>query len=204
MRLTAETRYLLANHCRPLKVTKNGICIQIGRERHWFRDTNGVTGRLIGRTVQAYFDPESLGSIFIKLSKTDKTAAVIPAAPAIPAYTASREQLTAAMESVDAQNRPARTLYRTIEPHFPDNGPSPFRRVVTDSETIEAGQEIAQEQAAIRDQQADQFKTQRKLSNLGRKFGSGFANNAIPAERRLAAIEFAKEAAEDANAPTEP
>lgn len=202
IRLTAETRYLLANHRRPLKVAKNGICIQIGRERHWFRDTNNITGRLIGRTVQAYFDPESLSSIFIKLNPEDKTATVIPAAPVIPAYTASREQMAAAMASVEAQNRPALTLYKTIEPYFADNGPSPFRRVVTDSETIEAGQEIAQEQAAIRDQQAEQFKTQRKLSNIGRRFGPGFTNNAIPAERRLAMIEFAKESAQNADAST--
>lgn len=202
MRLTPETRYLLANHRRPLKVAKNGICIQIGRERRWFR--NEITGRLIGRTVQAYFDPESLDSIFIKLNPADRTAAVIPAAPVIPAMTASREQMAAAMESVDAQSHPARTLYKTIEPHFPDNGPSPFRRVIADSETVEAGQEIAAEQAAIREKQAEQFSTQRKLASMGRKFGPGFTNNAIPAARRLAAIEFAKEAAKNADAPTEP
>ena len=202
VRLTAETRYLLANHRRPLKVSKNGLCIQIGRERHWFR--NEITGRLIGRMVQTYFDPESLDSIFIKLSPGDKTAAVIPAAPVIPAMSATPEQMAAAMESVADQNRPARTLYKTIEPHFPDNGPSPFRRVLAESETVEAGQEIAAEQAAIREKQDEQFKTQRKLASIGRRFGSGFTNNAIPAARRLAAIDFAKEAAKYADTSTEP
>ena len=202
VRLTAETRYLLANHRRPLKVTKNGVCIQIGRERRWFR--NEITGRLIGRTVQTYFDPESLSSIFIKLTPEDKTAAVIPAEPINPAYTASPEQMAAAEASVAAQNRPARTLYKTIEPYFPDNGPSPFRRVVADSETVATGQEIAAEQAAIREKQTEQFRTSRKLANLGSRFGAGFTNNAIPAERRLAAIEYAKEAAKNADTPTEP
>jgi hypothetical protein len=202
VRLTAETRYLLANHRRPLKVTKNGVCIQIGRERRWFR--NETTGRLIGRTVQTYFDPESLSSIFIKLTPEDKTAAVIPAEPINPAYTASPEQMAAAEASVAAQNRPARTLYKTIEPYFPDNGPTPFRRVIADSETVATGQEIAAEQAAIREKQAEQFRTSRKLANLGSRFGAGFTNNAIPAERRLAAIEYAKEAAKNADTPTEP
>jgi hypothetical protein len=173
----------------------------ISRERHWFY--NEITGRLIGRTVQAYFDPESLDSIFIKLNPQDKTAAVIPAAPAIPAMSASPEQLSAAMARVDAHNRQARTYYKAIEPHFPDNAPSPFRQVVSDSETIEAGQEIAAEKAAIQEKQAEQFRTQRKLSNIGRRFGRGFTNDAIPAERRLAAIEFAKEAAKNADTPTE-
>ena len=108
------------------------------------------------------------------------------------------------MESVDAQTRPARTLYKAIEPHFPKDGPSLFRRVVADSETVEVGQEIAAEQAAIRDQQAEQFRTDRKLATAGRRFGAGFTNNAIPAARRLAAIEFAKEAAKNADTSTEP
>jgi hypothetical protein len=202
VRLTPETRYLLANHRRPLKVTKNGVCIQIGRERHWFR--NEITGRLIGRMVQAYFDPESLSSIFIKLTPEDKTAAVIPAEPKNPAYTATREQMAAAMASVDAQNRPARTLYKTIEPYFPDNAPSPFRPVIADSETVATGQEIAAEQAAIREKQTEQFRTQRKLANIGRRFGAGFTNNAIPEARRLAAIDYAKEAAKNANASPKP
>jgi hypothetical protein len=197
VRLTAETRYLLANHRRPLKVTKNGVGIPISGVTHWFR--NEITGRLIHRVVQAYFDPEDLSSIFIKLAPEDKTAAVIPAAPRPPAYTPSPEQLAAAQASVEAQNRPARTLYRTIEPYFPDNGPSPFRRVVADPETVEAGQEIAAEQAAIRQKQTEQFRTQRRLANMGRRFGPAFTNNAIPAARRLATIDFAKEAAENAD-----
>jgi hypothetical protein len=202
VRLTAETRYLLANHRRPLTVSNNGVCIQIGRERRWFR--NEITGRLRGRMVQAYFDPASLGSIFIKLSPSDKTAAVIPAAPVIPAMSASREQMAAAMESVDAQNRPARTLYKAIESHFPDNGPSPFRRVVADPATVEAGREIAAEQAAILEKQAALFKTDRKLATAARRFGPGFTNSAVPASRRLAALEFAKEAAKDVDTSTEP
>jgi hypothetical protein len=203
VRLTPETRYLLANHRRPETITKRGICIQVRKgDSRWFY--NEITGRLVGRRVQAYFDPEATESIFIKLNPADKTAAVIPAAPEVPAMSASPQQLGAAMARVDSHNRPARTLYKTIEPHFPENAPSPFRQVVADAETVETGEEIAAEQAAIRDQQAEQFKTQRKLSNIGRRFGSGFTNNAIPAERRLEMIEFAKEAAKDANAPTEP
>lgn len=204
VRLTAETRFLLANHRRPLEVKPNGVPIRINGSSKpiWFQSE--ITGRLIGRKVQAYFDPEALDSIFIKLSPTDKTAAVIPAAPVIPAYTASREQMRAAMESVAAQNRPAQTLYQTIEPYFPDNGPSQFRRVIADAETVEAGQEIAADQAAIREKQAERFKADRKLATAGRRFGAGFTNNAIPAARRLAVIEFAKEAAKNANASTEP
>ncbi len=83
LRLSPETRYILSNHRRPLNVTKNGICVQIGKERTWFR--NEATGRLIGRTVQVYFDPEDLSSVFIKLTSADKEAIVVPAAPVIPA-----------------------------------------------------------------------------------------------------------------------
>jgi hypothetical protein len=185
-----------------LKVTKKGLCVQIGRKRHWFY--NEVTGGLIGRTVQCYLDPEDLSSVFIKLSPKDRTVAVIPAAPVLPSLTASHEQIAAAMDRVDAQNRPMRTLSRTIEPYFRANEPSPFRPVVVDPETVEIGQEIDAAKAAIREKQAEQFRTQRKLSNIGRRFGSGFTNNAIRPERRLAVIEYAKEAAENADTPAEP
>ncbi len=203
MRLTPETRYLLANHRRPLKVTKNGVCIQIGRERRWFY--NEITGRLIGRMVQAYFDPEDLSSIFIKLSPDDKTAAVVPAAPAIPAMSASPEQLAAAMARVDAHNQPARTRYKAIEPHFPDNGPSPFRRVVSDPETIEAGQEIAQEQAEIRNQQRSDTSTRRQLARYQRRLGVTTNQEAIPDSQLLNGYRWIEEAKRNVqHTPSEP
>jgi hypothetical protein len=164
VRLTPETRYLLANHRRPLKVTRNGVCVQIGRERHWFR--NQTTGRLIGQTVQIYFNPDDLSSVFLKLDSSDKVASVVPAAPTAPAMGATPEQLRAAQASVNAQNAPARTLYQEIKPHFPDNKPAPFRRVIADAATVEEGREIAADQATIAARQKEQQATRRRLARF--------------------------------------
>ena len=49
VQLSPETRYILANHRRPLKITRNGICVQLGKERIYFR--NETTGRLIGSSL---------------------------------------------------------------------------------------------------------------------------------------------------------
>ncbi len=196
-RLTAETRYLLANHRRPLKVTRNGICVQFGKERHHFR--NEITGRLIGRTVQVYFNPDDMSSIFIKLATGDKTAAVIPAEPVTPAMTATREEMQAAQASVAAHNRPARTLYQEIKPYFPKNGPAPFRRVVADEASVELGRDIAADQAAVRATQAGSGNTDRKLANLRRRFGKTDTQDTVSREAQLEGYKLLEDANTDAH-----
>ncbi|MEO6002234.1 MAG: Mu transposase C-terminal domain-containing protein [Opitutus sp.] len=197
VRLSFETRYLLANHRRPLKVTRNGVCVQIGNERTWFR--NEYTGQLIGRIVQVYFDPEDLSSIYLQRELGDSTAAVIPAAPIIPAMVATREQISAAQSSVTAQNRAARTMYQEIKPHFAKNAPAMFRQVVADGATIELGRDIAADKSAIRDAQSAQHSSDRKLSNLRRRFGATRTQGTVSPEAQLAAYKLLEEANSDAD-----
>ena len=196
-RLSPDTRYLLANHRRPMKVTKNGICVQLGKERHWFR--NEETGRLIGRIVQAYFDPEDLSSVFIKTDLAETSATVVPAAPSIPAMNATSEQMAAAMTSVNAHNQPARTLYRTIKPYFADTSPSPFRKVIADADTVEAGREIQEQKEALKKQQQSDDHQRRQLSRYNRRLGPMPGGEAISVERRIAAAKLLEEANQNAN-----
>jgi len=203
IRLDPEYRFLLANHRRPLKVTANGICVQLGKERHWFRSEQ--TGLLRGRQVQVYFNPEDLSSVFLQLDRSDKTALVVPAAPTIPAMSATAEQLSHAMASCEAHNRAARTLYAAVRSYFPENGPSPFRRVVADPETVEMGQEIAEEQAEIRNQQKSDASTRRQLARYRHRFGVSPNQDAISEDRLRAGYEMLAEANRDAqHTPPEP
>jgi hypothetical protein len=197
VRLSAETRYLLANHRRPLKVTANGICVQMGKERHWFR--NEVTGRLRGRTVQVYFDPEDLKSVFMKMNASDKSGFVIPAEPPSPAMGSTREQKAAANASVAAHNRPARTLYQEIAPHFPKNGPSQFRQVVADPDTVALGEEIAADRAAIRADQEAAGNKARQLSKFRRRFGTTTTQDTVAPEQQAAAYQLIEETKSDAD-----
>jgi hypothetical protein len=192
----------LANHRRPLKVTKNGVCVQVGKERHWFR--NQETGRLIGRIVQGYFDPEDLSSVFIKTNSADTSAIVVPAAPSIPAMSATPEQMATAMASVNAHNEPARTLYRAIKPHFADNRPSPFRQVAADPVTVEVGREIQEQKDALKKQQQSDDQQRRQLSGYNRRLGPMPGGDAISVERRLVAAKLLEEANKNANPHPEP
>lgn len=195
VRLSPETRFLLSNHRRPLKVRLNGLCIQIGKCRHWFR--NEATGGLIGQTVQTYFDPEDMSSVFIKIRSTDSTAIVVPAAPVPHATEATPEEHHLASASVAAQNRPARTLYAETERHF--KAPTvPYRQVVSDSSTLELGAQIAEDQAQIREEQQSQAKTRRVIARAERRFGAK-RSEPISDARKLQGYSLLQEAEHDAN-----
>ena len=195
-RLEGPARCLLANHRRPLKVSRNGICIQVGKERCHFR--NETTGSLIGRTVQVYFNPDDLSSVIIRLSANDPEAFVIPPEVSIPAMTATPEQHRAAQASVEAHNRPARTLYMAIKPHFQANAPTMFRRNVMTPEFTEQQGEIAAEQEAIRTAQKTDRRTKQQINRLERRQGIT-ANPAVSDARRLTGLKLLEEANQDAN-----
>lgn len=186
VKLTPDTRYLLANHRAPLKVTRNGITIRANGKDWVFR--NEITAHLVGRVVQVYFNPEDMSSCFVKLSSTDLTAAVIPLAPAIPATTATPEQMRGAMASVDTHNRSLHTRYKEIAAHFTDKGP--FRPVIAAAETIESGREIAAEQEAIKEAQRAGAVAVRRENKLRRQLN---ADIRVPASRLEIAAELRNE-----------
>jgi hypothetical protein len=196
VKLTPETRFLLSSHRRPLKVTKNGLCVQIGKVRTWFR--NQETGRLIGRIVQVYFDPEDMSSIFIKMADSDAHAIVVPAAPIIPALGASREEFDEANASIKAHSSYARTLYRSIEPHFSKNAPSPFRAVLADRSTVDQGRDIAEEQNAIRERNDSDESQRRTIAKQQRRLGVK-APAAVSNERKIAGLSLLTEAEQHAD-----
>jgi hypothetical protein len=202
VKLTPDTRYLLANHRRPLKVTRNGVCIQIGKNRTWFH--NDITGQCEGRIVQAYFNTDDLSSIFIKLSPADLVAAVIPASLVIDAMDATSEQIEAAQAGVAAHNQHVRTVYKAIEPYFPDNGPSPFRKVLADPDTVELGKDIADAQTAILEEQKQTARSQRQVARLRGKFGVRVGQNAISDDRLRQASELMKGISTDADTSPKP
>ncbi|MCW5550149.1 MAG: hypothetical protein KIT44_14385, partial [Opitutaceae bacterium] len=164
---------------------------------HWFR--NEITGALIGRLVQTYYNLDDLSSIVIKPTNDPREAYVIPSEVVIPTGTASAEQSQAANASVEAQNRPARTLYKTIAPHIPQNGPERFRRQIVSPEFAEDQADIAAQQEAIRQQQSQTRRTQRKINRLERSHGVT-PHSAVSDERRLAGLQLLQESNQDANA----
>ncbi len=201
VRLTNEGRYLLANHRRPRRVTKNGLCIQIGNERSWFR--NAATGHLIGRTVQVYFNPEDLSSIWLRTSDNARGAVVVPRAPTPAAMDASEVELSDALASCAAHNQAAKTLYAAIAPHFPANGRSHFRVNLVEHEFVEQSREIRDQQAEIRSAQTAQIRQRKQLANYDRHFGRQPGSDGVSPERKLKALELLEGSNRNAHAPTE-
>lgn len=194
-RLDGPARRLLANHRRPLRVGKNGLCIEIGRERHWFRSED--TGRIIGEIVQAYFNPEELGSIWIERKSGE--IIVVPRAPGAPAIGATAEELAAAKASCAAHNAPAITLYREVAKHFPKNGPSPFRTTVVSPEFAQDSADIADQQAAIHEGEIEAEKRQKKLGRLRRTHGRIVGSGPVSNERLMAAYDLINQAEKNDN-----
>jgi hypothetical protein len=192
VRLGDDMRYILANHRRPLRVTKNGLCVQVGKERRWFR--NESTGHLVGRTVQAYFNPDDLSSIWIRTQDTGREALVIPCEPTVPAMDADPDALAAAMASCQAHNRAAVTLYKAITPHFPNGSRVHFRQNVISPEAVEQGREIGEQQATIRAQQDGLKRQKQQLTNFARRHGSVAGSESVSVARRLKMNKLIEEA----------
>lgn len=193
VKLGPDVRYLLANHRRPMKVRKNGVCVQLGKDRLWFQSEE--LGALIGQIVQVYFNPDDPSSVFVLRNPTDVAALVVPAAPVIPAMNATAEQLAAANASVANQNRATRTLYAAIKPYFQQPDSTYFRKNVADPATVEMGQEVAADQTAIAAAQSEDKRKQRELAKLRRKFTAPVVP-AVSADRQRAGLSLLEEASQ--------
>ena len=178
-RLPDSSRYLLANHRRKEKVTRNGLRIVMGGEPNYYR--NADTGRLIGQEVLVWLDPENLDSVTV----TDlqrRHPVTVPRVDELPSMTATADQLGAAHAQAAAHLAHARTLYRIIEPRFKR---AMFRAVLADATTVETGAQIAagREKARVVKDQAQQ--PRREVAAAERKAGVRFAKpHRNPAERR--------------------
>ena len=195
MRLGPQTRYLLENHRRPLKVTQKGLCIPVGKIRHWF--ISAELGAHVGKIVQAYFNPEDMRSVFVLPSISSKEVLIVPAAPTLPAMTATPDQMRQAAKACDEFRQPARTVYTEIKTHFPDNGPSPFRRELLDPEAVEMGREIADGKAAIKQEENQRTTTQRKLNKYRSRFGGTRGQEAVHPDRLMTGYEMMEEATDE-------
>ncbi|MFT3869260.1 MAG: Mu transposase C-terminal domain-containing protein [Nibricoccus sp.] len=195
VKLGQGTRYLLANHRRPEKVTRNGIRIVVGKEICNFKSPE--LGHHVGKIVQVYFDPEDMSSVFVMVDCEGKSALVVPREKGVPAMDATDEQLRTAQGINEAMNQPARTLYAEIKTYFPKNGPSLFRREIADAVTVELGQDIAAEQDAIRREKTQQVQDARSLKRRRRELGLRPQSEQISTERQLAALKLFEEARRD-------
>ncbi len=144
--LTGSIRYLLATHKLPVKVQNNGIVFQFGKQRFVYR--NEATGRLIGRRLLAWFDPDNADSLCVT-DERRKNLICVPRARAIPAMEATPEEMSAAQASVSAHNAYAKVRYSEIKTAFI---PRP-RVTLPDPASDSLGRDMAAAKTAARQEQ---------------------------------------------------
>jgi len=142
MKFGASSRYLLAHHRRPARVTRNGITLRFGKNAFTYR--NEATGRLIGQTVLAWFNPEAPDVLCVSDMERRNVFAV-ERSQDVPAVDALEELLSTEQARVAAHQSYAKTYYRTLRSKFG----GAFRINVVDRATGKLGQAIdAQSEAA--------------------------------------------------------
>ncbi|HKS35935.1 MAG TPA: hypothetical protein VJW76_02010 [Verrucomicrobiae bacterium] len=141
----AASRYLLAHHRRPVRVTRNGITLRFGKNAFNYRNEN--TGRLIGQTVLAWFNPEAPDVLCVSDMERRNVFAV-ERSQDVPAVDASEEFMGREIARVAAHQSYAKTYYRTLRSQFEPM----FRRNLVDRSTGKLGQTINQQQEAAREQ----------------------------------------------------
>jgi hypothetical protein len=180
IRLGPQVRYLLAHHRRPIRVTRNGIRLEFGR--HTFIYRNEETGRLIGRQVLAFFDPENPDMITVTdLARRNPFA--VERVESVPALAATPEEMAAAMASVNAHNGYAKAHYRVLKAKFQPV----FRRNIVGTEAAELGTAIESERGRLRAANTTKQARQRKAAETASRHG--IAPELLGDERRLSAFE---------------
>ncbi|PYJ86388.1 MAG: hypothetical protein DME22_05535 [Verrucomicrobia bacterium] len=145
VRFDARCRYLLAHHRRPVRVTRNGITLRFGKNAFNYR--NESTGRLIGQTVLAWFNPEAPD--ILPVSDMDRrNLFAVERSQEVPAIDASGELLGTELARVAAHQSHAKTYYRMLRNKF---APA-FRRNLMDHATGRLGDAIEEQSEAMRTQ----------------------------------------------------
>jgi hypothetical protein len=171
-RLDANSWHLLAHYVCPKPVTNNGICFLFGKKKFVYR--NERTGQDRGKTVLAWFDPDSPD--FLCVTDLNKKSPYLVersmpvdflAAPGDPNF--EREIAKAASHSIYP-----RTRYTVLKTRFEPT----FRRNIVDVGTAETAQEINR-------LRTEKVAEQKQVETERKKAGSNFRRLGMTLPERL-------------------
>ena len=165
VKLGASCRHLLAYHRLPEDVTENGITFRIGKRPFNYRDEN--TGRLVGQSVLAWFNPE-LPELLTVTDMNGKNAFCVERSETVPAIDAPRDLYERELRRIAAHNTGAKEHYRMLKTTFARE----FRQPVSDRATAEHGatSRLNEEAFRARRREGDSLilRTGQKAAGLGR------------------------------------
>jgi hypothetical protein len=181
-RLPAHCRYLLSQHRIPTTVGRNGISFRFGK--NLFRYKNEDTGRLLGQSVLAWFNPENPAVLHV----TDgdrKFLCSVERDEDVPAMDASPEDMDAAMSRNASHLAYGRRLFRSIRPLFSDAFISRMSaRVVVDQNTPDLGNRMAEKEQAFAARQVEGRKRETEVSRI--LADRGIPSGTTPAAKSIA------------------
>jgi hypothetical protein len=152
----------LANHKRPVKVSKNGITLRFGKEAFTYRGKE--TAPLVGKMVLAWFDPAT-PDILAVTDMSRKNPFTVARAKDVPAMNATDEEMHEAMALIADQQAYAKVRYRTLHSKFA----RPFRRNLVDAETAELGRNMADQRATLEASQKKEQAVESKARKISRE-----------------------------------
>jgi hypothetical protein len=111
-KLPDEARYLLATHCKKVRVRQEGILLTIGKNRMLF--ANDQTGPLIGRDVLIFYSVET--PELLTVSDLNRQNYFTVKALSLPAMSANKDEFAAVHAQIAGHTQAARAIYGAI-PH---------------------------------------------------------------------------------------
>jgi len=172
-RLDASCRYLLATHKRPARVNRNGITLRFGK--HAFVYRNSLTGRLVGKQVLTWFDPDCPHTLTVT-DMDRQNPFCVPLSTDIGAMDATPEEMDEATSSAASHQSYARTRYSDLRAKFIPR----FRVNVAIGVTAALGEEMNAQRKALVEEKREVSSLRQRVKKVARDLGA----KSLPADSR--------------------
>jgi hypothetical protein len=163
MQFSGSLRYLLAHDKRPVRVTLNGVTIQVGAKKFNYRGQE--IAHLVGKERFAWFDPEN--PELLTLTDMDRRNPILVArsheTSALCLTDTQSETLACELKRIDGQASYMKARFNVVKSKFP----MPQRKAMADADTLSLGVAIAERKAEINDAQKQQSKATKIARGLG-------------------------------------
>jgi hypothetical protein len=169
-KLPDDARYLLATHCKPVKVHQYGIVLTIGGNKMLFY--NERTGQLIGQEVLAFYNLDCPD--LLTVSDLNRQNYFTVKSISLPAMSATKEQFSEVHTAIAGHRRAAKIIYGNIQ--------HPTIATITrdndaSEETKELGRFVNQEAEQFQEEQTATTRKLRKISRDATALGLAVPRN---------------------------
>lgn len=165
-RFHAATHYFLASDVRKLRITRNGLTIQVGKQR--FNYKGEETGKRQGEYVYAWFNPQRPEFLACTADLAGRGVFSVERSYEVPAVDAPRDLLAAENAKIAAHNGYAQDLYHVVKNTLPKTS---FKGQLLDRIGRQLGEEIEGQHKALTARRADEDRLDRDIGRKARRAG---------------------------------